>query len=258
MEENNRKGPGVFYAVVGVATLVVAIIGATFAYFSASISNDANNDAVEGTTANGSSFVLAIDKVTESASGKLVPLDTATPWLATSGETSQMPDALEAGCIDEVGNTVCQVYEITLTGSNIDASTTLRALGNLDVTVNKTTVDATNLKWKLIPAATSDGETTVHSDVATEVAGTPGTYAHHITGLLTASNGDTFTADDSSTTDVTENERVYYVVLWLEETGAPQDTPDASVSYTGTVTFNIVDNTGANLSGLTATFNTTE
>ena len=36
MEENNRKGPGVFYAVMGVATLVVAIIGATFAFFSAS------------------------------------------------------------------------------------------------------------------------------------------------------------------------------------------------------------------------------
>ena len=31
-ENENRKGPGVFYAVVGVATLVVAIIGATFAY----------------------------------------------------------------------------------------------------------------------------------------------------------------------------------------------------------------------------------
>ena len=34
--DENRKGPGIFYAVVGVATLVVAIIGATFAFFSAS------------------------------------------------------------------------------------------------------------------------------------------------------------------------------------------------------------------------------
>ena len=37
MEDNNRKGPGVFYAVVGVATLGVAIIGATFAFFSKGI-----------------------------------------------------------------------------------------------------------------------------------------------------------------------------------------------------------------------------
>lgn len=35
MGEENRKGPGIFYAVIGVATLVVAIIGATFAYFTA-------------------------------------------------------------------------------------------------------------------------------------------------------------------------------------------------------------------------------
>ena len=44
MEENNRKGPGVFYAVVGVATLVVAIIGATFAYFTATVTTDKADD----------------------------------------------------------------------------------------------------------------------------------------------------------------------------------------------------------------------
>ena len=38
MENNN--GRGIFYGVIGVATLVVAIIGATFAYFSANISSD--------------------------------------------------------------------------------------------------------------------------------------------------------------------------------------------------------------------------
>ena len=48
MEENNRKGPGVFYAVVGVATLVVAIIGATFAYFSAQASTGAED--IKGST----------------------------------------------------------------------------------------------------------------------------------------------------------------------------------------------------------------
>ena len=34
MENNN--GRGIFYGVIGVATLVVAIIGATFAFFAAS------------------------------------------------------------------------------------------------------------------------------------------------------------------------------------------------------------------------------
>ena len=42
--ENNDNGRGIFYGVIGVATLVVAIIGATFAYFSATaVSNNAVN-----------------------------------------------------------------------------------------------------------------------------------------------------------------------------------------------------------------------
>jgi len=40
----NNKGRGIFYGVIGVATLVVAIIGATFAYFSAQATT--NNDAI--------------------------------------------------------------------------------------------------------------------------------------------------------------------------------------------------------------------
>ena len=49
MENNNGKG--IFYGVIGVATLVVAIIGATFAYFTATATNDntiAGNAATVG------------------------------------------------------------------------------------------------------------------------------------------------------------------------------------------------------------------
>ena len=44
----NKKGSGIFLGVVSVATLVVAIIGATFAYFSASVSS---NEGAIGATA---------------------------------------------------------------------------------------------------------------------------------------------------------------------------------------------------------------
>ena len=47
MNERNN-GKGVFYGVIGVATLVVAIIGATFAYFTASASN---NNVIKGNMA---------------------------------------------------------------------------------------------------------------------------------------------------------------------------------------------------------------
>ena len=35
MNEQRNNGRGIFYGVIGVATLVVAIVGATFAYFTA-------------------------------------------------------------------------------------------------------------------------------------------------------------------------------------------------------------------------------
>ena len=45
MENNN--GRGIFYGVMGVATLVVAIVGATFAYFTATVKyNDVPRDVV--------------------------------------------------------------------------------------------------------------------------------------------------------------------------------------------------------------------
>ena len=48
MNENNN-GRGLFYGVIGVATLIVAIIGATFAYFSVSASITNNSD-IAGST----------------------------------------------------------------------------------------------------------------------------------------------------------------------------------------------------------------
>ena len=57
--EENRKGPGVFYAVVGVATLVVAIIGATFAYFASTTNGAAGAAAAQ--SALGKSDVRQVD-----------------------------------------------------------------------------------------------------------------------------------------------------------------------------------------------------
>ena len=48
-EQKNNNGRGIFYGVIGVATLVVAIIGATFAYFTAT--QNAGNNVITGNMA---------------------------------------------------------------------------------------------------------------------------------------------------------------------------------------------------------------
>ena len=92
-EENNRKGPGVFYAVVGVATLVVAIIGATFAYFSAQAT--ATGDTITGGTNNdlASALSVTVTRVnktpTNAASIDLVPAN-------IDGTTTTVNNAVKA------------------------------------------------------------------------------------------------------------------------------------------------------------------
>ena len=47
MNENNG-GKGLFYGVIGVATLIVAIIGATFAWFTATAAGDKTTTVTSG------------------------------------------------------------------------------------------------------------------------------------------------------------------------------------------------------------------
>ena len=59
--EENKKGANTLYAVIGIATLVVAIIGATFAYFSAS----QTNSDITGTTAEAGGLTIEAKLITD-------------------------------------------------------------------------------------------------------------------------------------------------------------------------------------------------
>lgn len=93
--------------------------------------------------------------------------------------------------------------------------------------------------------ATADGKTTGTGFITVE--GNSNSTTRTKTGTATAkfSQDLGFTAADCS--------HVYYVLVWLEETGAEQEDDDANKSYEGTVTFSAVDANG-NTSGLTASF----
>ncbi len=49
--DNNNKGQTIFLSVIGIATLLVAIIGATFAWFNVSVQGNANASSIYVTTA---------------------------------------------------------------------------------------------------------------------------------------------------------------------------------------------------------------
>jgi hypothetical protein len=113
---------------------------------------------------------------------------------------------------------VCHVYSITITNTGAAAVT---ANGTMTLTS-----EAQNMKWALLTDAThAPASPTVNS------TGTAGTIASNVS--LAAQTGS----------------ETYHVVVWLEETGSPQDSADANKTFSGSVTFE-----AAGGQGLTATF----
>lgn len=261
MEENNKKGPGIFYAVIGIATLLVAIIGATFAFFSAQASN---KDTIQGNTAQAGGITLAVKPVT-STGDNIIPLNLIVNQTKKEGSDTeyvdsedQFADAMTNKCVDINGNNVCQVYKITLT--NNSATSAVQVRGSLNLTSN-----ATNMYWKLIDATTeTSGEE--GSEVEKLATGTAPDYTTNVmqgtTGYLTVGgNSDTPTPGNKDVANLKlagNASKNYYVVVWLEEVGTAQEGVDASNettqrTFTGNVSFDAVDANGAT-SGVTATF----
>ncbi len=221
----NRNGQGIFYGVIGVATLVVAIIGATFAYFSATGAN--NNTTVAGNTAEAVALDLTVSRVSPieaNAAGKLVPLNAVNVGENETGanvKTIQMGAALTASCFDG-SNVTCHVYSVTVT-SDSNASLGITSTINLSS-------QAPNIHWMQLTDATHAKENYTSDDI--KDAGSDVAFV-------------------SDTLDATHKSRTYYFVVWVEETNASQGT-DANKQFSGTVSFNVTGNNGT--SGLTATF----
>ncbi len=195
-----RKGQGIFYGVIGVATLIVAIIGATFAYFTATASNETT---IQGNAAS-VGLTLSVEKVSHGDKGLVPQLETA---LSSAMKGMDSAGTGEDSCIDGNGNTVCQVYKITV-GNTGTAEAKLT--GTLDLTEGS----VTNLKWATV------------------------------TGWGSKPTAEGAKDDNNLVENVTisgSGSKEYYVVIWIEET---EDAQSDSGSFTGTVAFNAADGSG--------------
>ena len=204
MENNNGKG--IFYGVIGVATLVVAIIGATFAYFSATASNDT---IIQGEAAT-VGLNLEVSKVSTDATGGLIPMTDADVSKGLAGDAASGSKM----CVDKNGNTVCQVYKIVVT--NTGSSTAV-----VNGTLNITGAGFANLKWQLLTGTSDDAlsTTTTYNPISNTTLATSKTLAPS-TGTGT-----------------------YYIMIWISNLASDQSENDKG-SFTGTVTFNSADGAG--------------
>ena len=245
----NSKGRGIFLGVVSVATLIVAIIGATFAWFSASVGSGKNDVNL---TAYQFDAELTVDRVfptDENASKKIIPFVPNKVLREGQGnETNNMNYALNEAtdkCVDSSGYLVCSLYKITVTNNGSDAIELDGTVTTIETTPTKTGTTLTangDLKAQIISYA--DGKYTYTHDLSKALA------------LPNTVNGSGKLIMDPATLTVgatpAANTAELYVLVWLNDTTENQSTM-MGASYKGQFIFSAVGMGAGNQ--LTGTFN---
>lgn len=245
----NSKGRGIFLGVVSVATLIVAIIGATFAWFSASVGSGENDVNLTAYQFDAKLTVERVFPTDENASKKIIPFVPDKVLREGQGDaTNNMNYALNEAtdkCVDSSGYLVCSLYKITVTNNGSDAI-------ELDGTV--TTIETT---------PTETGTTlTANGDLKAQIisyADGKYTYTHNLSKALALPNtvsGSGKLIMDPATLTVGAtpgaNTAELYVLVWLNDTTENQSSM-MGASYKGQFIFSAVGMGAGNQ--LTGTFN---
>ena len=245
MENNGR---GIFYGVIGVATLVVAIIGATFAYFSAAGTGNQF-------TATGANVGLTLTDDTTRLRTNLIPVSTDGAGEADAfAARANLAVSDKDFCKDNNGYTICSVYTYTVTNPNKAAE------GAIDQTLygsfNPSGFNFLDTAGLADQSPKNAAGETVSATPNYRIAIFKGTEVKNVTGEATnaddASDGtlvynETVTSKTSvlsgaaitnipTLTTVLEPEatETYTVVMWIEEADHDQSY-DMGRSFAGTI-----------------------
>lgn len=255
---DKRKKKQLFSLIVAIATMILILVGSTFAYFSANVSS---NEGAVGTTA--AEFEVALVDDTSLIKTALIPsaeiyVDYATIPRVDENGSFLKPYKDEKGklitedtaCIDDNLNEICSIYTFTI--QNPMTSYELPALVTLIPSVNT----FQNLYFKVL-----DSEQNVVMD------------AHHLVDdreyTLDQSGNKVFAEGskmssivldgidvtlpkatiDPETKKVIPSEATYSIVIWIMETGKDQTDEDSMQVFAGGIK---VESSGVDGKGITA------
>lgn len=247
--ERKNNAYGVFYGVIGVATLIITIIGATFAYFTAT--DGSGDSAISAGGAN-----ISLDYIDDGEvvnTGRKINM---IPVLETDGNFKNFIGIGANDCKDINGNNICSVYTFRI--GNPDTNT-----ANMEIAAKITpkTNTFTNLMiaiFKGSPADITDWDVnqTIESTKPTSNAANPESKCDlTVCDWGDLPDGDLIFAKRQLTTaafDVPLMQQVlkhgeyvdYTIVLWIHETGSEQN-EDQGGSFAGGINFST--NTGQTL-----------
>lgn len=250
----NRRGSEIFLGVVGVTTLIVAIIGATFAYFSANASSNNEAIAVQSTTVE----LGFKDDAPTGLKTNMIPSTFDIAYFAAFNETWINKGTFADGssgkgkCLDDLSREICSTYEFWI--GNPSDSTPMEIVGQINVVVN----EFGNLKYAIYDEAGTKKEEGVFPESgAVELDNLAQTLTYNEN--VASKEGVTFNSEDPTTynplLDMSDaanagketNVRHYKMLIWINETGSNQKEEDAGKMFTAGISFS----TGGDSGGVT-------
>ena len=246
----NKKGNGLFLGIVSVATLIVAIMGATFAFFSATTNSEIN-------TVNLGAYefklALSVNPVWNIEGGLIPLLPNETIENAEAPNNTNLMYALNVGgdtdkestenplkpCIDDQGLQVCALYEVTITNT---ATNDVTLTGQIKTTSNNpgTAENATpfqNLVYHELTGNEEDGFTVVGTQ-GLALPKTAEEEALDIASITVPGTNDPEVPGTATT----------YVLIYLNDINDDQST-EMGATYEGQLIYTSTGGEGNNLTG---------
>lgn len=134
MDPNKNNKTNTFNLIIGIATLLIAILGATFAYFSATARSAENDVTVKSAYVSinyeGGTEIKASNLIPATQTVALTKYQKATEVYdpATDGEIDKDYDAYTSDvnrrCVDAKGREVCYVYQFSIESDGVAEGTT--------------------------------------------------------------------------------------------------------------------------------------
>lgn len=265
---NETKQKTLFFGILAVATTILLFVGASFAYFTASINSE------EGAINVGAAeFSLALEEDTSLIKTKLIPSAEKYIDRATSGDRLDenknfvKPTKDSEGnlitkgttCIDDNLHEICSIYTFTVINKgNIDAP--------LYITINPSLNTFENLYYKVLDENKNEVVPATHIYDDRYQVDESGKF-------LKDSEGNWIPKDDFANLKISpsvlknfnpilpkasetnpEGKATYSIVLWIMEIDAPQNNEDSGKAFAANIT---VTTSGVEGKGITGTFSST-
>lgn len=229
-----KKSSDRFFIVLAIVTFIIIVTGATFAYFTASARS-------EETAVNTSSHFVQIDYVEGNVMSAidLIPADKEVAMLSYHGmkETGGDPIIIDnPQCIDDNNMVICSTYNFEVTN-----------LGSIEqhmgAFITATSNQFTNLKYALFNVTDVSEDDTIidkyNKKTLISTGDLPITYTQ--SGSFTG-NGMVYVigAEGQVSQTLAPNDtKKYEILIWLEDTGEPQD--EQGKTFKGKVTVSLTD-----------------